>query len=189
MPNLRRARSSIIGSGDGTFVLRVAKILARHWRNVSVLMVDQQDIVDKSTRDGFEAIGWSSRTMVGDLFNLIENATLPKADIVTANLFLHHFTQTQLAQLLVRLAPLAPLFVACETRRAALPLLASRLLWAIGCNDVTRHDAVLSVQAGFHDGEISSIWPEPDRWQLDEHLARPFTHCFVAQRLEGSAAR
>ena len=87
----------------------------------------------------------------------------------------------------VRLAPLAPLFVACEPRRGALPLLGSRLLWVIGCNDVTRHDAVLSVEAGFNGRELSALWPEPNRWQLHEHAARLFTHCFVARRIRESA--
>ena len=35
-----------LGSGDGTFMLRVAALLARRWRNVSVTMLDQQDIVE-----------------------------------------------------------------------------------------------------------------------------------------------
>ena len=90
------------------------------------------------------------------------------ADIVTANLFLHHFTGDELAPILSRVAGLAPLFVACEPRRAALPHLGSRLLWAIGCNDVSRHDAVVSVEAGFAGTELSAIWPEPDRWRLHE---------------------
>jgi hypothetical protein len=119
------------------------------------------------------------------LFEILEQRNLPNADIITVNLFLHHFIQPQLAQLFGRLAPLAPLFVASEPRRGALPLLASRLLWVIGCNDVTRHDAVVSVEAGFNDRELSALWPEQTRWQLQEHAARLFTHCFVARRREG----
>jgi hypothetical protein len=171
-----------LGSGDGTFMLRVARTLSRRWRNVTVVMIDRQDIVAKSTRDGFSALGWSSRTITGDLLELIEKGALGGADAVSANLFLHHFQPPQLARLLTRLAPLAPLLVACEPRRGALPLLASRLLWVIGCNDVTRHDSVVSVQAGFSGREISAIWPDSERWQLDETAARLFTHCFVARR-------
>ena len=138
-----------LGSGDGTFVLRVARLLARRWSGVSVLMLDRQDIVSKTTRDEFEALGWRTETILGDLFEVIEGNRVPNVDVITTNLFLHHFPDEPLAQLLSRLAPLAPLFVACEPRRGALPLLASRMLWAIGCNDVTRHDSAISVQAGF----------------------------------------
>jgi hypothetical protein len=175
-----------LGSGDGTFMLRVAALLSRRWRNVTIVMLDQQDIVSKATRDGFDDLRWSTRTITGDLFDLLEGGRLPEADIITVNLFLHHFSEPQLAQLLARVAPLAPLFVACEPRRGALPLLASRLLWVIGCNDVSRHDAVVSVEAGFNGDEISAIWPEPDRWELHEHAARLFTHCFVARRAHES---
>jgi hypothetical protein len=169
-----------LGSGDGTFALRVAKILARRWSNVAVVMLDRQDIVSVQTRRGFEALGWSAAAITADLSEALDGGSLPRADIVTANLFLHHFTDRQLEPILSRAARLAPLFVACEPRRAAMPHLASRLLWAIGCNDVTRHDAVVSVEAGFTGAELSALWPERDRWQLHEHAARLFTHCFVA---------
>lgn len=175
-----------LGSGDGTFMLRVATLLARRWHNIAVTMIDQQDIVSPATRAGFEAVGWRSKTITGDLFRALEEGRLPDADIITANLFLHHFTRPQLANLLTRLAPLAPLFVACEPRRAALPLMASRLLWVIGCNDVSRHDAVVSVEAGFNGSELSALWPDQPRWHLEEHPARLFTHYFAARRRDES---
>jgi hypothetical protein len=170
-----------LGSGDGTFMLRVARLLARRWSGISVMMIDRQDIVSKATRDEFAALGWRAETVLGDLFEMLEGNRLPNVDAITANLFLHHFADAPLAQLLSRLAPLAPLFVACEPRRGALPLLASRMLWVIGCNDVTRHDSTISVQAGFTDSELSAIWPQRGDWELDERPARLFTHCFVAR--------
>ena len=176
-----------LGSGDGTFMLRVATLLARRWRNVSVTMLDRQDIVDPSTHRGFDALGWSSKTITGDLSSALGDGRLSNVDAITVNLFLHHFTEPQLAPLLARLAPLAPLFVACEPRRGALPLVGSHLLWPIGCNDVTRHDAVLSVKAGFNGRELSALWPESSEWQLHERAARLFTHCFVARRTHESA--
>jgi len=173
-----------LGSGDGRFMLRVAGLLARRWRKVSVTMLDQQDIVEPSTRRGFDALGWSCKTITGDLFGAL--GRLPDVDVSTANLFLHHFADAQLGPLFARLAPLAPLFVACEPRRGALPLFGSRLLWVIGCNDVTRHDAVLSVEAGFNGRELSALWPRSNQWQLHEQAARLFTHCFVARRVRES---
>jgi hypothetical protein len=176
-----------LGSGDGKFMLRVAALLARRWRNVTVTMLDRQDIVDSATRRGFDALGWSSKTITGDLFGALGDGSIRQVDVITANLFLHHFTEVELGVLLARLAPLASLFAACEPRRGALPLLASRLLWAIGCNDVTRHDAVLSVEAGFNGRELSALWPESSEWKLHEHAARLFTHCFVARRVQVGA--
>jgi hypothetical protein len=172
-----------LGAGDGTFMLRVAGLLANRWSNVTVVMIDQQDIVSQATRDGFDALRWGVWTATGDIFDMLERPGFPDFDVVTANLFLHHFAQPQLGRLLGCVARRAPLFVACEPRRAPLPLSASRLLWMIGCNDVSRHDAVVSVQAGFNGRELSAVWPEQDRWELHEHAARLFTHCFIARRI------
>ncbi len=132
-------------------------------------MLDRQDIVSAATRHGFDALGWSVTPITADLFERVGADRLPHADIVTANLFLHHFTDPQLAA-----ASAAP---GARWRRCSSPAsraarrcrcMAGRLLWVIGCNDVTRHDAVVSVEAGFTDGELSAIWPEPDRWELHE---------------------
>jgi hypothetical protein len=173
-----------LGSGDGKFMLRVARLLAPRWRGVTAIMLDRQNIVDAATREAFESLGWSSRTITGDVFDIMEGGTLSNLDIITANLFLHHFPQPQLTRLLTGIAMRTPLFVACEPRRAGFPMLASRMLWAIGCNDVSRHDAAISVQAGFTGTELAAAWPSRDGWHLDERAARLFTHRFVAQRIE-----
>jgi len=53
---------------------------------------------------------------------------------------------------------------------------------AVGANDVTRRDAVLSVRAGFSDRELSACWPDDSGWQLRETGARLFSHTFAAVR-------
>lgn len=55
------------------------------------------------------------------------------------------------------------------------------MLWVLGCNDVTRHDAVVSVRAGIARGELSSLWADHDHWQLAEHRAGIFSHLFIAR--------
>jgi hypothetical protein len=47
---------------------------------------------------------------------------------------------------------------------------------------VTRHDAAISVRAGFSGGELSSAWPVAPGWSLMERSAPPFSHLFVARR-------
>ena len=103
------------------------------------------------------------------------------ADLITANLFLHHFEPERLSVLLDGIARATEAFVACEPERGLSGLIGSRLLWAIGCNDVSRHDAITSVRAGFRDAELSALWPK-GRWALAENAAFPFSHCFVARR-------
>jgi hypothetical protein len=60
------------------------------------------------------------------------------------------------------------------------------MVFALGANDVTRHDAVASVRAGFRGREISGLWPQaaPD-WRLSEHAVFPFTHLFQAMSANG----
>jgi hypothetical protein len=48
---------------------------------------------------------------------------------------------------------------------------------------VTRHDAVVSVRAGFADRELSALWPSGMTWTLRERARGLFSHCFVASRV------
>jgi len=164
-----------LGGGDGRFLLGVARRMAKCWPRVQVLIVDQRDIVAPRTRAGFEALGWRCETRPGDVFG-----DMPAADLITANLFLHHFDDAALARLLAAVAAHTGSFVACEPRRGRLALVAAHLVGLLGCNDVTRHDAVVSVQAGFAGRELSRLWPQG--WRLNEGAAFPFTHVFQARR-------
>lgn len=166
-----------LGGGDGRFLLGVARRL-KHWRGVRAVILDRQAIVSGDTRRQFQARGWSCEVVQGDIFE-----TLPRLqpDIVVTNLFLHHLEDVELARLLGWIAARARGFVACEPRRSPLALLGARLVFALGANDVTRHDALASVRAGFQDGELSSLWPEGQGWALAERGAFPFTHLFVAR--------
>ena len=168
-----------LGSGDGRFLLGVARRLK--WRGVTALIVDRQDIVSDETRAGFAALGWRCESATGDVFEVLGGL---EADIITANLFLHHLDDAMLARLLRLAAGKARAFASTEPRRSISALLGSRLLFALDCNGVTRHDAVASVRAGFSGGEISRLWPRGD-WSLRESLALPFTHCFTARRDAG----
>lgn len=175
-----------LGCGDGTFMLGVARRLAPRWPHVTMTLLDQQNIVSTKTVAAFEALGWTARPAAADLFEFLARAA--PVDIVAANLVLHHFDEPRLGQLLARAAQRANLVVACEPRRGRFALLSSRMLWAIGCNDVTRHDAAASVHAGFSGKELSALWPGHEPWALHESAAGLFTHRFVAKRQAGRAA-
>jgi hypothetical protein len=175
-----------LGSGDGTFMLNVARRLASRWPGVTLTFLDRQDIVSKATREALHKLGWDTQSITADVFDFLPSQKSAAADVITANLFLHHFSQQQLSRLFACAAEAAPLFVACEPRRSSFALAGSHMLFAIGCNDVSRHDAVVSVRAGFAGHELSELWPRARDWSLDEHGALPFTHCFVAHRNEGA---
>jgi hypothetical protein len=169
-----------LGAGDGSLMLRLGRRLARHWRGVAIVLVDQKDAVPCETRTAIAKLGWRENQVTQDVFEYLGEAE--SADIVITNLFLHHFQSSQISEVFRQCAKLAPLFIALEPRRAALPLLGSRLIWLLGCNHVSRHDAVASVRAGFRDRELSALWPKQQGWNLDEGGVGLWTHCFVARK-------
>lgn len=149
-------RIADLGGGDGSLMRGLAKK-----RNLEIINVDRIHGLDV-----FEFLAAPGR----------------KLDAIVANLFLHHLTDHDLRRLFSLAAARAPLFVACEPRRSRPALWASRLVGVIGANDVTRHDSVVSVRAGFTGKELTATWPLAEGWSFVEEAAGPFSHLFVAQR-------
>ncbi|MGD0745461.1 MAG: class I SAM-dependent methyltransferase [Verrucomicrobiota bacterium] len=171
-----------LGAGDGHFLVRVAKIISPRWPGVRVTLLDNRKIMGLQTLASFTPLGWHAEAVAADVFNWLPAAA--GLDIVVANLFLHHFADVRLLELFRAVAGRARLCVAIEPRRAFWPLFCCRLLWLIGCNAVTRHDAAVSVRAGFSSRELSALWPADSGWQLTERRAGFFSHLFVAWRMD-----
>jgi len=163
-------RIADLGAGDGSFMQGVVRRLRRP--GAEVTLVDRVALPDPQ---------WQASAVAADAHEFLARPG-PRFDAIVANLFLHHFDPAALRRLLALAARRTALFVACEPRRSRLALQASRLLGLLGCNDVTRHDAAVSVRAGFLGRELSALWPEQDGWALSEGPARPFGHLFVARR-------
>jgi hypothetical protein len=182
---LRRASPPIaslaeVGAGDGAFAARLARALPPAGGGVFTLL-DRQAIVEPGTVAALAARGWKSDPVRADVFAWLSGDGAVR-DAIVANLFLHHFEDGPLAAMLALVAARTRCFVACEPRRSSIALAGSRMLGLIGCNDVTRHDAVTSVRAGFRDREIAALWPREAGWTLEEGARGLFSHCFVARR-------
>jgi hypothetical protein len=149
-------RIADLGAGDGSLTEAVQRRLPG---KVEAILVDKAD--------GLDVLDFLRETG-------------PRLDAIICNLFLHHLDGDLLSDVLALAAERAPLFVACEPRRARIALQASKMLWVLGANDVTRHDAVVSVRAGFTGRELSNLWFSKD-WVVEERLAWPFTHFFCAR--------
>jgi len=170
-----------IGAGDGQFMLQVARKLP-HWRAIDVVLLDQQPLVSPATREKLAAGGWQTQLVAADACAWLTQPAAAVPDVIVANLFLHHFDTAELSALLRQLAQRTRVLIACEPRRSHGALLGSHLLGLIGCNDVTRHDAVVSVRAGFRNQELSGLWQERTAWTLQEGAYGLFSHYFVATR-------
>jgi len=170
-----------LGAGDGTLLLHLARRWSSHWPRVKVCLVDLHPAVTNRTLHAYAALGWMAVVVTADVTDWL--ATTPPVDLVLANLFLHHFNDAQLSELLRGITQKTGAFAACEPRRSGVALAGSHLLGLIGCGPVARYDAVVSVRAGFNGRELSSLWPEQEGWQLQEGSAGLFTHTFMARQL------
>ncbi len=177
-----------LGAGDGSLMLRMARLRGKRWAGTRLILIDRHPCITAETLADFRELGLQPEVLAIDVFDWLAQPEADPADIVIVNLFLHHFSGAALEQLMHGISRRARAFVCCEPRRSRLALVGSHLLGLIGCNAVTRHDAVLSVHAGFRDRELTALWPQPatvaDAWRVDESAAGMFSHLFVASRNE-----
>lgn len=182
-----------LGAGDGTLMLGVARLLGKDLPTVHLQLLDRQKLVSPATLASYAELGWQASAQVSDVFDWIsgdlhEATPTPHWDAIVVNLFLHHFEGAQLAALLDSIASRTNSFLACEPRRGMLALAGSHLIGLIGVNAVTRQDAVLSVHAGFAQGEITALWPTTQAdWTLSDASAGLFSQCFSAFRRQPRA--
>lgn len=172
-------RVAELGAGDGTLLLDILPQRAAGYARL--VFVDRQPVVTGETIRRYGARGWRATIDTADVFEWLAAQTTV-FDVIVANLFLHHFEARELTELLTLSARCTKTFIACEPRRARIALAGSRMLGLIGCNDVTRHDACVSVRAGFVARELSTLWPRSAEWSLEERRAGLFSHLFTAVR-------
>ncbi len=192
VPDNRPLRVLELGAGDGSLMLGVARALAPTWPQVELTLLDRQDLVSLEIIENYARLGWTVLVQVVDALEWAAGTTgslqkangLARWDLIVANLFLHHFEDSQLAVLLNSITEISNGFFACEPRRTWFSLAGSHLAGLIGASAVTREDAVLSVHAGFRDKELSALWSaDPDEWQVQEYSAGLFSHCLHAERV------
>lgn len=171
-----------LGAGDGAFLLRCVQQATHLPRHIELVLIDQRESMDPMVLAALRAHGFRTRIETTDALHWLQSASPRPGTWIMASLFLHHFDTPSLQSLLGLIAQQATQFCACEPRRASLPLLACRLLPLIGANPVTRHDAEVSVRAGFRGSELSTLWPAQNGWRLREHGAGPFSHVLFAER-------
>lgn len=170
-----------LGAGDGTFALAVIRQLAHSTARRRVVLVDRQPCVHDQTRAAFESLSWDVEIIESDVFEWLGSGSVYAADVTLANLFLHHFDDRRLSELLRGAANHTRCFLASEPLRSYTALSAATMLPLIGCSRVTLHDARISVRAGFRNRELSSLWPAGNGWRLLERRVGLFTHNFVAE--------
>ena len=171
-----------LGAGDGSLLLQVASRLPPAWRGTSGLLVDRHDVVSQEAQKAFLSLGWSVETSRADVFEWLRNFEAEDCDALLANLFLHHFSPSDLSELFRESARRTRVFIGIEPLRSRWALAFTRMLRLWGFNSVTCHDAPVSVRAGFTGKELSGLWPADGEWLTQERQIGWSTHLFVAQR-------
>ncbi len=178
-----RSSSSVRATGRSRYGSRAASASA--WLGTHLTLLDLEPIVAQKTADAIRAGGWTLEVVAARRARLAR-ARPDRTESASCSRICSCITSRASAstRLLGGIAARADAFVCCEPRRSRFALAGSRLLGLIGCNDVTRHDAVVSVQAGFRDGEIGAAWrgAVAGGWALTESAAGAFSHLFVARR-------
>lgn len=184
LPNSRERAWWVVeaGAGDGTLAAGLWSRFPSPPAGSRLELLDRLAVVEEGSRNLLAAQGWLPEVLVMDVLEWIEQPAPVRLDLVYANLFIHHFAGVEMTRLLGALAKRSNAVVLLEPRRSVLARMGARLLGGIGCNEVTRHDAVHSVAAGFLGNEISAHWPESAEWVLDESRAGLFGHHFSAHR-------
>jgi 2-polyprenyl-3-methyl-5-hydroxy-6-metoxy-1,4-benzoquinol methylase len=173
-----------LGAGDGTLLLNVlSKTRLQPDREVTLL--DQQNLLSEQTRGRYARFGAVVRAQQQDVLNWSREPASERYDVIVCNLFLHHFREPELKQIFAKISRDTDFFVACEPRRTRAAVLATRFLWLIGCSQVTRHDAQVSVEAGFAEDELAGLWPNPSAWVLEDKSGGFASHIFTARRADG----
>jgi len=138
-----------LGAGEGALTRKLAE-------RGQVIGLDFQE-----RPDGLE-IPW----LAGDLFQSLPGV---EGETVVANLILHHFENDQLAQL-GKLIRERRSLIAVEPWRSRISLAEGYVLWPL-INHVTKHDMMVSIRAGFRNGELRELLDLGNEWEWKEEVS------------------
>ena len=110
--------------------------------------------------------GLEDEWISGDLFETLEEA---EGNTVVANLILHHFQDDALRELGELLRKRRRL-VMVEPWRSRVALAEGYALWPL-VNQVTRHDMMVSIRAGFRRGELPRLLKLGNDWEWKEEVS------------------
>ena len=133
-----------LGSGDGLLGAGAAERFGEGAFRITAL--------DLAPRAPFWPAGWDWHQ--ADILETAKQS--PRADLVIANLVLHHFQDAGLA-MIGRWISAANTVIAVEPLRARFPHALAYTMRLLDINHVTREDIHTSIRAGFRDRELPEL--------------------------------
>jgi hypothetical protein len=145
-----------IGCGDGEMLRQCAQWMKKKGRNVHLIGLDANAHILKEAVNRSEEIKNTTFKVV-NVF--AEKEILPEFDIALCTLFLHHFKESQIEDLLNRLTRKAKMGVVInDLHRSFWALWLFRLYGLLFLKSrIARHDGLVSVARGFKRRELKRI--------------------------------
>ncbi|RYG70260.1 class I SAM-dependent methyltransferase, partial [bacterium] len=100
-----------VGAGDGNFLLRTLRRVDHPIEVSRATLLDHQDTFSPNVIGHYGRINWGVETVVADAFEHLNEARTGPFDAIVANMFLHHFEDDRLAELLRLIAAKTERFV------------------------------------------------------------------------------
>lgn len=181
IPKDRPVRIVDLGAGDGSLGWRAARSAGNIRSDVHWVAVDRHPFRCPQAEALYRRLGWRLEIIEADVMEWLGSGGESVADLMICNLFLHHFEEARLRMLLAMASRRCDRFVGLEPLRSHFTLACSYCLGFLGCNRVTRHDAPVSVRAGFRAGEMARMWPATG-WCLNDRRFGLFSQILTACR-------
>ena len=174
-----------LGGGDGWLLYELLSRLPKIDELREVVLVDRHPSVSSGVIGALESLGWKVSVAEADLFDWLQKPHRgERFDFCLVNLLLHHFRDHEIQALFGGIQKRSRSIAACEPRRTRRSLLASHCVGLLGCNEVTRNDAVISVRAGFKENDLTTLWPRSRQWTIQERPMGLFSHYFWAKEID-----
>lgn len=154
---------------------RVRVEAAREW-SLAELGAGKGELLASMTTDGRKGVGFDlvprpqglSEAVDWQQGDFFERLHATEAEVVVGSLILHHF-QDDALQELGELLKARRLLLFAEPLRSSLALAEGYLLFPF-VNDVTRHDMMTSIRAGFRPGELPRKLALGSDWIWEEKV-------------------
>ncbi len=159
-----------LGAGDGSLAAQVGSRAGLH--------IDGLDLAPRP-EDWPAEWGWQQ----GDLFALLPKLAADRQPTgLVANLFLHHFTDEQLATIGTLIPDTIERLLICEPARSSAHIWQGLAIYPF-INRVTRHDMIVSIEAGFREGELPyALGLDSSQWVWHEYRSLLGAYRLEAQR-------
>lgn len=144
-----------LGCGNGDMLRRIAEVARKHHRKVKLIGIDANEFTVNYARKkstAYQEISYLHQTIPSADFNALTY------DMVLCTLFLHHFTDAEILNLLTHICAKAEVGVVInDLHRSRWAYILFNLLTLFIPNPMIRQDGLISISKGFKKTELQNF--------------------------------